>query len=283
VTSKDLSVIIPTYNRLPLLERALGSVLAQTVLPQEIIIIDDGSEDSTEQLVKHFKNSSEVKILYHKQPNRGPASARNRGIERSSSTFLAFLDSDDHWHKRKIENQFDELKKNYQTRVSHTREKWLRRGEHLNQKKIHIPTGGTIFNSCLNLCCVGMSTVMLNKSIFDDYGLFDENLRCCEDYDFWLRVSVKERFLLIDSPLTIKEGGREDQVSAIFRVGMDKFRIYSLSKLISQGNLNDDQDMMARHKLVEKCEIYGRGCLKHGKIDEGNAMLELARKTRSAH
>ena len=281
--SKDLSVIIPTYNRRPLLVRALGSVLSQTILPREIIIIDDGSEDLTEQLVNRFKNSSEVKILYHKQPNRGPASARNRGIKMSSSVFLAFLDSDDHWHKRKVENQFDELKNNSQARVSHTREKWLRRGEHLNQKRIHIPSGGNIFNSCLNLCCVGMSTVMLNKSIFDDFGLFDENLRCCEDYDFWLRVSVKENFLLIDSPLTIKEGGREDQVSTIFRVGMDKFRIYSLSKLISQGNLNDDQNMKARHKLVEKCEIYGRGCLKHGKTDEGNAMLELARKTQSAN
>ncbi len=281
--SKDLSVIIPTYNRLPLLERALGSVLAQTVLPREIIIIDDGSEDSTEQLVKQFKNSSEVKILYYKQPNRGPASARNRGIEMSAFAFLAFLDSDDHWHKRKIEIQFDELVKNHKIRVSHTREKWLRRGEHLNQKMIHIPPGGTIFYSCLNLCCVGMSTVMLNKSVFDDYGLFDETLRCCEDYDFWLRVSVKENFLLIDSPLTIKEGGRDDQVSSIYRVGMDKFRIYSLIKLISNENLNEEQERKARDKLVEKCKIYGRGCLKHGKTDEGNAMLELARKTRSAH
>ena len=279
--SNNLSVIIPTYNRVLFLERALGSVLAQTVLPREIIIIDDGSDDSTEQMVKQFRKSSAVKIVYLKQLNRGPASARNRGIEASSSEFLAFLDSDDHWHRRKVEIQFDALTNNYQTRVSHTREKWLRRGEHLNQKKIHLPPGGTIFDSCLRLCCVGMSTVMLNKSIFDDYGLFDENLRCCEDYDFWLRVSVKETFLLIDSPLTVKEGGRDDQVSAIYRVGMDRFRIYSLVKLLSQGDLNDVQKMKARNKLIEKCEIYGRGCLKHGKSSEGNAMLELARKTRS--
>ena len=279
--SEDLSVIIPTYNRVLFLERALGSVLAQTVLPGEIIIIDDGSDDSTEQMVKQFKTGSAVKIVYFKQLNRGPASARNRGIEASSSEFLAFLDSDDHWHRRKVEIQFEALANNYQTRVSHTRERWLRRGEHLNQKKIHLPSGGTIFDSCLNLCCVGMSTVMLNKSIFDDYGLFDENLRCCEDYDFWLRISVKEKFLLIDSPLTVKEGGRDDQVSAIYRVGMDRFRIYSLSKLLSQGDLNDVQKMKARDKLIEKCEIYGRGCLKHGKSGEGNAMLELARKTRS--
>ncbi len=279
--SIELSVIIPTYNRVLFLERAIRSVLAQTVLPREIIIIDDGSEDSTERLVRQFKKNSAARILYFKQLNRGPASARNRGIELSSSEFLAFLDSDDHWHNRKVEIQFDALINNYQTRVSHTREKWLRRGEHLNQKKIHLPSGGIIFDSCLNLCCVGMSTVMLNKTVFDDYGLFDENLRCCEDYDFWLRVSVKENFLLLDFPLTIKEGGREDQVSAIYRVGMDRFRIYALAKLLSLADLNDYQKMKAREKLIEKCEIYGRGCLKHGKSNEGNAMLELARKTRS--
>lgn len=278
---EDLSVIIPTYNRAPLLERAIASVLKQTVLPREIIIIDDGSDDQTGHLVKCIENFSDVKLLYYKQKNSGPASARNRGIEMSSSAFLAFLDSDDHWHKRKIEIQSRELVKNNQCRISHTREKWFRRGEHLNQKKIHLPPGGNIFNSCLKLCCVGMSTVMMNRSIFDDYGLFDETLRCCEDYDFWLRVSVVEDFLLIDVPLTTKEGGRDDQVSVIYRVGMDKYRIYSISKLVSQGNLNPVQKLRARNMLIEKCEIYGRGCLKHGKSIEGEAVLDLARKNRS--
>lgn len=278
---EDLSVIIPTYNRAPLLERAIASVLKQTVLPREIIIIDDGSDDQTSNVVRRIENFSDLNLLYHKQKNRGPASARNRGIEMSSSAFLAFLDSDDHWHKRKIEIQFRELVKNNQCKISHTREKWLRRGEHLNQKKIHLPPGGNIFSSCLKLCCVGMSTVMMNRSIFDDYGLFDETLRCCEDYDFWLRVSVVEEFLLIDVPLTVKEGGRDDQVSVINRVGMDKYRIYSLSKLISQGNLNPEQKLRARNMLIEKCEIYGRGCLKHGKSIEGAAVLEQARKNRS--
>lgn len=278
---EDLSVIIPTYNRAPLLERAIASVLKQTVLPREIIIIDDGSEDQTGYLVKCIENFSDVKLLYYKQKNWGPASARNRGIQMSSSAFLAFLDSDDHWHKRKIEIQFRELVLNNQCRISHTREKWFRRGEHLNQKKIHLPSGGNIFSSCLKLCCVGMSTVMMNRSIFDDYGLLDESLRCCEDYDFWLRVSVVEDFLLIDVPLTIKEGGRDDQVSEIYRVGMDKYRIYSLSKLVSQENLNPVQKLRARNMLIEKCEIYGRGCLKHGKFIEGKAVLDLARKNRS--
>lgn len=274
---EELSVIIPTFNRAPLLKRAICSVLEQTVLPREIIIIDDGSDDHTDDLVKSFTNHPAIKIVYQKQQNSGPAAARNRGIEISSSSILAFLDSDDHWHRNKIETQLQKHVKQERCRISHTREKWLRRGEHLNQKKKHLVTGEYIFNASLELCCVGMSTVMLDRSIFEDYGLFDDNLRCCEDYDYWLRVSAREKFLLIEAPLTIKEGGREDQVSVINRVGMDKFRIYALTKLISQTDLTMEQVACARNMLLRKCIIYGRGCLKHGRVHEGNTILELAK------
>lgn len=277
----DLSVIVPTYNRELMLERALRSVLAQTVLPREIIVIDDGSADRTRCLVDRLRGGSGAEIRYLYQSNSGPAAARNRGIELSSSAVVAFLDSDDHWHKRKIEVQFQKLITNDQYRISHTGERWLRRGKHLNQKAIHKPAGGIIFNSCLKLCCVGMSTVMLEKSLCVDHGLFDETLRCCEDYDYWLRVSAAEPFLLINEPLTIKEGGRADQVSVRYRVGMDRYRIYALLKLLVKEQLSALQDRQARDMLVEKCRIYGKGCNKHGKITEGNKILELAKAAES--
>lgn len=276
----ELSVIIPTFNRAHLLDRAVSSVLKQTVLPREIIIVDDGSEDSTQKVIDAIEKRSGIKFIYHKQPNRGPAAARNAGIERSSFAVLAFLDSDDHWRRNKIEMQYRVLQNSNQGRISHTREKWLRRGEHLNQKKIHRPPDGYIFNSCTRLCCVGMSTVMIKRTIFEDYGYFDENLRCCEDYDFWLRVSAHEPFLLIDAPLTIKEGGRDDQVSAVYRVGMDKYRIYALHKLLDQGKLEPEKEQQARRMLIKKCEIYGKGCLRHGKIPEGKKMLKMAETNR---
>ncbi len=273
----DLSVIVPTYNREHFLARALHSVLRQTVLPREIIVVDDGSTDRTRYLVDRLRKSSAAEIRYFSQSNSGPAAARNRGVERSSFGVVAFLDSDDHWHKRKIEVQFQNLADHDQIRISHTREKWLRRGEHLNQKAIHQPAGGTIFPSCLRLCCVGMSTVMLEKSLIADHGQFDETLRCCEDYDYWLRVSAAEPFLLINEPLTVKEGGRADQVSVRYRVGMDRYRIYALLKLLVRGQLSAAQDRQARDMLVEKCEIYGNGCTKHGKVTEGKKIMELAK------
>lgn len=272
----ELSVIIPTFNRALLLDRAISSILKQTVLPREVIIIDDGSEDLTQDVVNNIGNNSDISFIYYRQPNKGPAAARNEGIKRSSFAVHAFLDSDDHWHRKKIEMQHEKLQNTSKRRISHTREKWLRRGEHLNQKKFHRPQDGYIFNSCTRLCCVGMSTVMVKRSIFQDYGYFDENMRCCEDYDFWLRVAAHEPFLLIDAPLTIKEGGRDDQVSVRYRVGMDKYRIYALNKLLDQGNLNPEQEQSARRMLIKKCEIYGNGCLKHGKTSEGEEMLEMA-------
>ena len=277
----DLSVIVPTYNREHYLERALRSVMAQTVLPKEVIVIDDGSADRTRHLVDRLRESSAAEIRYFSQPNSGPAAARNRGIERSSYGVVAFLDSDDHWHKSKIEVQFEKLASNDQCRISHTREKWLRRGNHLNQKAVHKPAGGIIFPSCLRLCCVGMSTVMLEKSLCADHGLFDETLRCCEDYDYWLRVSAAEPFLLINEPLTVKEGGRADQVSVRYRVGMDRYRIYALLKLLVTAQLSAAQDRQARDMLVKKCEIYGNGCTKHGKVAEGKKILELAKAAES--
>jgi len=161
-------------------------------------------------------------------------------------------------------------------KLSHTRERWYRRGLHLNQKLIHQPPHGTIFEHCLRLCCVGMSTVLVTKELFDLFGYFDESLKCCEDYDYWLRVAVSEKFLLVDKQLTIKEGGRSDQVSSIYRVGMDKFRIRSLVRLIKSGTLSKKQYYMACLTLIDKCQVYGKGCQKHGRPEEGRFYLRLA-------
>ena len=272
-----LSVVIPTYNRAQFLERALLSVLQQSVLPGEIIVVDDGSRDRTTEVVERIRSQHTLKIIYFRQQNRGPGAARNTGVSLARHDIIAFLDSDDHWLRKKVELQFEPLMNNPTTRISHTREKWFRRGIHLNQKKIHQPQAGDIFKSCLKLCCVGMSTVMMYRSLFHEYGPFDEQLPCCEDYDFWLRAATKESFLLIEKPLTIKEGGREDQVSARYRIGMDKYRIYSLKKLLDEAQLTSDQAALARAELAKKCSIYGNGCLKHGKHAEGLKILNMAR------
>ncbi len=270
-----VSVIIPTYNRSSLLERAVASVLRQTVQCSEIIVVDDGSTDGTRVLLQVLGGLAKIPFRMYHQQNKGPAAARNLGISKAKFPFIAFLDSDDHWHKRKLELQYQFLADNSTCRISHTRERWLRSGKHLNQKRKHAPRNGEIFNHCLELCGVGMSTVMLKKTLFDQVGLFDETLRCCEDYDLWLRVSCTFPFLLIDKPLTVKEGGRDDQVSVQYRLGMDQMRIYSLRKLLDSDVLDCKKHLMALNEFKKKATIFGNGCLKHNKPELGNFYLDL--------
>lgn len=272
-----ISVIIPTYNRALLLERALNSVLQQTLSCSEIVVVDDGSTDNTRDLVALFSKRCEIPVRFFYQDNKGPAAARNRGIKEAEFHFLAFLDSDDHWRKKKLEFQYTLLAAHPDMMISHTKEKWLRRGVHLNQKKIHQPGNGDIFKHSLRICAVGMSTVMAKKDIFSEIGFFNEDMRCCEDYDLWLRASSRFPFLLIEKPLTIKEGGREDQVSYQFRVGMDRLRIRAILDLLKEQFLSLEQSKWALEELCRKCMVYGKGCLKHKKAMEGEQYVRISR------
>lgn len=247
-----VTVIIPTFNRAQYLLRAVDSVLQQSKTCSELIIVDDGSTDETLNTIEPLAANSEPAIKIYSMPNRGPAAARNLGLAKTSNPYVAFLDSDDHWHKKKLEKQY-RLLAGYETAlISHTRERWLRRGKHLNQKKIHIPRNGYIFDHCLQLCGVGMSTVMAKMKLFDIVGGFDESLRCCEDYDLWLRVSCRYEFLLLDEAMTIKEGGRDDQVSAIYRQGMDELRLYSIRKLIDSDDLEEKSTFLRSESSAER-------------------------------
>jgi hypothetical protein len=189
---------------------------------------------------------------------------------------LAFLDSDDCFAKNKLEEQLKAMQEEPAYLISHTQEIWYRRGQLLNQKLKHKKDSGDIFKQSLKLCAVGMSTVMVHKKIFERYGLFDEEYPCCEDYEFWLRVGASQKFLLVDQPLTYKDGGRDDQISSLYRVGMDKFRIKAIMKMLAAGELTEEQKEAAMVELQRKCRIYGKGCIKHGRVEEGDYYINLA-------
>ena len=266
-----ISIIIPTYNRVKSLKKAIDSVLAQSYQGFELIVVDDGSDDNTAELVKKYNSD----IVYVRQENMGPAAARNRGIKMARYNLLAFLDSDDWFAENKLEIQLEALHQNPSYNISHTNEIWYRNGQILNQKLKHKKNSGDIFRQSLELCAVSMSTVMIQRKIFERYGIFDEEYPCCEDYEFWLRVSAEEKFLLVDEALTLKDGGRDDQVSTIYRTGMDKFRIQAIMKILASGRLTEIQTGIARKELERKCSIYGNGCIKHGREEEGEYYLSL--------
>jgi glycosyltransferase involved in cell wall biosynthesis len=275
-STEAVSIIIPTYNRQHLLTLAIDSVLAQTFTNFELLVIDDGSDDGTKELVASYGRG----IRYIAQEHFGVAAARNTGIRAATHELLAFLDSDDRFSPRKLAVQAAAMICQPEYLVSHTDETWFRHGRILNQKNRHARMGGDIFGRCLELCAVGMSTAMVRRRLFETVGYFDESLPCCEDYDLWLRTSVKYPFLLVPGPYTIKDGGRDDQLSRIHRVGMDSYRIGSILQVLESGELSVKQEKLARQELVRKCTIYGSGCLKHGRQEEGDHYLELAEKNR---
>jgi glycosyltransferase involved in cell wall biosynthesis len=269
--TEPISVIIPTWNRKNLLGKAIDSVLTQTYENFELLIVDDGSDDGTDEFVASYGNA--VRYLY--QDNLGAAAARNTGIRAARHELLAFLDSDDCFTPEKLAVQGAAMAARPEYLVSHTDESWYRDGQLLKQKKRHAREGGDIFGRCLKLCAVGMSTAMVRRRLFEEVGLFDVELVCCEDYDLWLRISARFPFLVAEA-FTRKTGGREDQLSRIHRIGMDRFRITSIVKIIEAGELDRDQDRLARRELVRKCLIHGQGCLKHGRGAEGRRYLRLA-------
>ena len=129
----SVSVIIPTYNRVRTLPRALDSVLAQTRAVDEIIVVDDGSTDSTVDLL--LANYPQVKLL--QQPNLGVSAARNHGIREASSDWIALLDSDDRWLPTKLEAQVALVEQRPDHRLCHTEEIWIRNGKRVNQMDKH--------------------------------------------------------------------------------------------------------------------------------------------------
>ncbi|MGH7886214.1 MAG: glycosyltransferase family 2 protein, partial [Thermodesulfobacteriota bacterium] len=246
---------------------------SQTFSDFELIIVDDGSADATITKMAEYTGKG---INYIRIKHNGVSGARNRAIQIAKGEYTAFLDSDDRWDRQKLEKTRYYIKKFPDINIFHTDEIWYKNNKFLNQKKKHRRPSGYIYPNCLKLCCVGMSTSVVKSEIFDEIGFFDENLPACEDYDLWLRACCKYKVKLIPEALTIKSGGRKDQLSN--QPGLDKYRIYALKKIIESGLLNDEQSAITCFELINKCRIYAGGALKRGKVKEAQNYIQLAEK-----
>ena len=258
-----ISVIIPTYNRASLLVRASESVQNQTLTPLEVIVVDDGSTDNTSEIVA--RNYSHFRYIY--QRRRGVSAARNLGINNAKSQWIAFLDSDDEWLPDKLATQIKTLTTQSQYVICHTEEIWIRNGKRVNPMKKHKKYGGFIFKECLPLCLISPSSVIINKDVFKIVGCFDESLPACEDYELWLRICTKYPVLFLKTPLIIKYGGHNDQLSRKYW-GMDRFRIKALENIIRNHELNIDDYHAAIKTLIQKIDIYNMGARKRGRNDD---------------
>ncbi len=194
----SISVVVPVYNGEKTIKETLESVLKQTFTNFELIIINDGSQDKTLEVISRIKDS---RIQVYSYLNAGLAASRNRGITRATSEYIAFIDADDIWTSDKLEAQFNALQANPDAAVAYSwtdyideHSKFLRRGSHL-------AINGDILPQLLVMDFLeNGSNPLIRKQAFIEVGNFDESLTAAEDWDMLLRLARRYHFVAVPSP-----------------------------------------------------------------------------------
>ena len=193
-----VSVIMPVYNSENTVRRALDSILAQTYSNYEVIIVDDGSSDSTCQIISEYSSSVE----YFHQENAGASAARNKGITQSKGELVAFIDSDDMWYPEKLEIQVNAYLKEPEASIIHTAfDEGFEFKEYLPIKPEDTQAKHNEFVNIFKMPYLRTPTVMVPRRVFDQVGMFDTELLTAEDVDFFLRCSYQQLVLYIPQVL----------------------------------------------------------------------------------
>ncbi len=196
-----ISVVLPTFNREKLIARSISSILNQTYKNFELIVVDDGSTDNTEQVVRAIHDP---RIIYIKNEHRGGAAARNTGIQAARGAYIAFQDSDDEWFPSKLEKQLDVFMSAANTiGVVYTGFwKLMKDG-----KKVYFPPEnikqkeGDLYAELLWGNFITNQAAMVRKECFERVGGYDESLPGMHEWDLWLRMATRYEFAYIAEPL----------------------------------------------------------------------------------
>ena len=197
-----ISVIIPAYNAMTYLPETMATVLNQTVADFEVIVVNDGSSDETEQWVAQLVDPR-VKLI--SQKNQGLAAARNTGIDHAKGEYLAFLDADDLWESTKLEKQVRCLEENPEVGLVYTWSALINEQGILTGRVFKSHAEGNVWKTLIGYNIVWCGSVaMVRRSCFDRVGAFDRQLSSFnngEDWDMWLRIAAEYPFKVIKEPL----------------------------------------------------------------------------------
>lgn len=189
------SVVIPAYNAAQFICRAIDSALAQKLQDVEIIVVDDGSTDNTADVVSRYQD----RVLYVRQEHRERSAARNHGITLATGKYIAFLDADDWWLPQKLAKQVDVFESNPELGLVYClAARYTRDGQMLESggllSPVDIARGKWAFEDLIMGRCFPMPTVIVRRECLDEVDSFDESLSQFEDWDLWLRLSLKYQF-----------------------------------------------------------------------------------------
>lgn len=207
------SIIIPAYNAAPYIEKTIDSILAQTLTDFECIIIDDGSKDTTVEVVKSYNDPRIVLIV--ESNSGGPSKPRNIGLDRASGDYIFMFDSDDIMHPEKLESAVALLQENATADLLFTNFEAIdEAGEVINknflsdyqslyalvemQAKASIIEAEAIFSSLIKVNFIGTSSVVLRRSALSTDDRFNEDLKNSDDRLFWIKFSKNHNFLFLN-------------------------------------------------------------------------------------
>ena len=264
---EKVSIIIPTYNRAYCIERSIKSVLEQTYQEFELLIVDDGSSDNTQDVVNSIEDE---RIRYVPMPeNKGVAAARNEGIRQAAYEYIAFQDSDDVWKPDKLEKQMQVLCENLWAGMVYCAYEGHREDGNMvivpDEQMPLYDKQGDIYHKLLCRNTIGAPTVLVRKECFLRAGLFCENMTCLEDWELFVRIAKDYEIVFMEEPLLIvhvKDGGVSSNVAGYFEA-----RCYMIAQhreaLLQSGLFN---------KVVEDVLLMAKDA---GVLEAVNKLLQI--------
>lgn len=232
-----VSVIMPAYNAEKYIAAALDSIFTQTHKYLEVIVVNDGSTDTTADILAEYKLRYGEKLVVIHQKNQGQVVAKNNGLKVSGGALLAFLDSDDLWAPGKIEEQVKLITSEPRIGLCYTEATLIdQNGEEFDYRQVDETYQGKCFEKLIMRNNITASSVMIKRECLDKVGYFDETLRTCENWDLWLRISIFYELAYIRLPLAFYRvhGGHMSG-------NLDKMRAGKLAVVKkNQGNLSDN-------------------------------------------
>lgn len=243
----SITVIIPMYNSERTILGTLDSICNQTTPEyiREIIVVNDGSTDGSQELVESYLKSVPIKIRLLKKINGGVSSARNVGIRSADTEWIAFCDSDDIWLPQKIEKQVKVLQDN---------DVDLLGCNHQNKElKILTKKITKLHKATLPELCIKMypqtSTIIVKKEICEEFGGFDEKQKYAEDGNLFMKIAYKYNYYYMPEQLVVFDGGRRgfgiSGLSSNLK-GMHEGNLKNLSDLEEKGYINRSYGTLLR-------------------------------------
>jgi glycosyltransferase involved in cell wall biosynthesis len=193
-----ISVIIPAYNAEKTIARTIQSVLAQTYANFELLVIDDGSQDATVEIIQSI---FDPRLKLFSYPHQGHSAGRNRGLSHAGGEYVAFIDADDMWTPNKLEAQLQALQSHPEAAVAYSWTNFIDQEDRFLRPGSYIKVKGNVYSKLLGTNFIeNGSNPLIRREALTAVGLFDETLITSPDWDMWLRLAARYPFVCVEAP-----------------------------------------------------------------------------------